>query len=555
MIVDKVTIEVIRHYLEYTAEEMGIVLRNSAYSPNIKERMDHSCAIFDAKGQMIAQAEHIPVHLGAMPLAVKSMLETFSDNLYPGDMIIFNDPYRGGTHLPDVTLIAPIFYENEIVGFVANRAHYSDIGGKTPGSMPGDAREIFEEGLIIPPVKLVSKGEIVKDVLRIILANTRTPRIRKGDIYAQIAANIRGIRRIHKLLEKYGVNEFHTAVEEILNYSERRMRKEISKLPSGEFTGEDFLDDDGVEDRPIRIFVTVKIRGDEIEFDFTGTDHQVKGSINAPLAVTLSCSYYVLRAVTDPTIPANEGAYRPLKVIAPEGTVVNAKPPAAVAGGNVETSQRIVDALLKAFAKIVPERIPAASQGTMNNIAIGGIDPRTGKPFTFYETIGGGFGGRRGLDGVDGVHSHMTNTMNTPIEEIERRYPIMILKYSLRPNSGGLGQWRGGLGIERIYKILAPATLSLLGDRHKFPPWGLNNGEPGAPGEYILIRKGRKIKLRSKQIINVDAGDIIIIRTPGGGGYGDPSKRSKEMITDDIMDGKITIYPKSSSLPFNLFFL
>ncbi|MHA1589143.1 MAG: hydantoinase B/oxoprolinase family protein [Candidatus Njordarchaeales archaeon] len=543
MIVDKVTIEVIRHYLEYTAEEMGIVLRNSAYSPNIKERMDHSCAIFDAKGQMIAQAEHIPVHLGAMPLAVKSMLETFSDNLYPGDMIIFNDPYRGGTHLPDVTLIAPIFYENEIVGFVANRAHYSDIGGKTPGSMPGDAREIFEEGLIIPPVKLVSKGEIVKDVLRIILANTRTPRIRKGDIYAQIAANIRGIRRIHKLLEKYGVNEFHTAVEEILNYSERRMRKEISKLPSGEFTGEDFLDDDGVEDRPIRIFVTVKIRGDEIEFDFTGTDHQVKGSINAPLAVTLSCSYYVLRAVTDPTIPANEGAYRPLKVIAPEGTVVNAKPPAAVAGGNVETSQRIVDALLKAFAKIVPERIPAASQGTMNNIAIGGIDPRTGKPFTFYETIGGGFGGRRGLDGVDGVHSHMTNTMNTPIEEIERRYPIMILKYSLRPNSGGLGQWRGGLGIERIYKILAPATLSLLGDRHKFPPWGLNNGEPGAPGEYILIRKGRKIKLRSKQIINVDAGDIIIIRTPGGGGYGDPSKRSKEMITDDIMDGKITIYP------------
>ena len=543
MIVDKVTIEVIRHYLEYTAEEMGIVLRNSAYSPNIKERMDHSCAIFDAKGQMIAQAEHIPVHLGAMPLAVKSMLETFSDNLYPGDMIIFNDPYRGGTHLPDVTLIAPIFYENEIVGFVANRAHYSDIGGKTPGSMPGDAREIFEEGLIIPPVKLVSKGEIVKDVLRIILANTRTPRIRKGDIYAQIAANIRGIRRIHKLLEKYGVNEFHTAVEEILNYSERRMRKEISKLPSGEFTGEDFLDDDGVEDRPIRIFVTVKIKGDGIEFDFTGTDHQVKGSINAPLAVTLSCSYYVLRAVTDPTIPANEGAYRPLKVIAPEGTVVNAKPPAAVAGGNVETSQRIVDALLKAFAKIVPERIPAASQGTMNNIAIGGIDPRTGKPFTFYETIGGGFGGRRGLDGVDGVHSHMTNTMNTPIEEIERRYPIMILKYSLRPNSGGLGQWRGGLGIERIYKILAPATLSLLGDRHKFPPWGLNNGEPGAPGEYILIRKGRKIKLRSKQIINVDAGDIIIIRTPGGGGYGDPSKRSKEMITDDIRDGKITIYP------------
>ncbi|MHA1617399.1 MAG: hydantoinase B/oxoprolinase family protein [Candidatus Njordarchaeales archaeon] len=514
MSIDKVTVEVIRHFLEYTAEEMGIVLRNSAYSPNIKERMDHSCAVFDNTGRMIAQAEHIPVHLGAMPLAVKSVLRNFQDKLFPGDMIIFNDPYEGGTHLPDVTLIAPIFYRDHLIGFVANRAHYSDIGGKTPGSMPGDSREIFEEGLIIPPVKLVKKGKIDKEVLRIILANTRTPQIRKGDIYAQIAANLRGAERVTKILGKYGLETFQMAVNEILNYSERRMRNEIRKLPDGKYTGEDFLDDDGIEDKPVRIFVTIRIHGDSIEFDFTGTDPQVKGSINAPLAVTLSCSYYVLRAVTDPTIPANEGAYRPLEVIAPEGTVVNAKPPAAVAGGNVETSQRIVDALLKAFSKIIPEKIPAAAQGTMNNISIGGIDPRTNKPFTFYETIGGGFGGRYGADGVDGVHSHMTNTMNTPVEEIEKRYPIIILKYSLRPDSGGEGQWRGGLGIERVYKILAPATLSLLGERHKFAPWGLLGGKPGKTGEYLLIRERKTIKLRSKQSISLKPGDIIVIRTP-----------------------------------------
>ena len=536
--IDIITVEVVRGALEYAAEEMGIVLRNSAYSANIKERMDHSCAIFDEKGRMIAQAEHIPVHLGAMPLAVKSVLKEFKE-FSDGDMILLNDPYNGGTHLPDLTLIAPIFFKKELVGFVANRAHHSDVGGKVPGSMPGDAEEIFEEGLIIPPVKLFDGGKLNEGVLRVLLANTRTPEIRKGDIMAQVAANKIGMKRVQRILEKYGLDTFRDCVDEILNYSERRMLSEIRKLPKTKVSAEDYLDDSGSEDKPVKIKVTVQINENSIIFDFTGTDKQVRGPINAPFAVTLSASYYVLRAITDPTIPANEGAYRPLIVKAEKGTVVNATPPYAVAGGNVETSQRIVDVLLKAFAEIIPEKIPAACQGTMNNITIGGIDPRTNKPFTFYETIGGGFGARFGLDGIDGIHSHMTNTMNTPIEEIEKRYPIMILKYSLRPNSGGLGKWRGGLGIERVYKVLTRAILSVLGDRHKFPPWGLRGGLPGAPGEYVVIRKnGETIRLGSKDRIPLNPGDVVIIRTPGGGGYGNPVERSRDRYLEDILDEK-----------------
>ncbi len=524
--VDLVTVEIIRNALEYISEEMGIILRNAAYSANIKERMDHSCAIFDEQGRMLAQAEHIPVHLGAMPVAVKTAIKEFEGDLYEGDMIILNDPYRGGTHLPDLTIISPVFYKRRLVAFSASRAHHSDIGGKVPGSMVGDAIEIFEEGLIIPPVKLFEKGRIRKDILEMILANSRTPKMRMGDIYAQVAASRVGEKRILKLIEKYGESVFREAVDEILNYSERRMRSEIRKLPKGSYSAEDYMDDSGVEDKPVKIKVTIEISEDKMKFDFSGTDKQVRGPVNCPFTVTLSCSYFVLRAITDPTIPANEGTYRPLKVFAPDGTIVNAKPPAAVSGGNVETSQRIVDVLLKALSEAIPDRVPAACQGTMNNVCFGGIDPRTGKPFTFYETIGGGFGGRKGLDGMDGVHSHMTNTMNTPIEEIERRFPIMIVKYSLRENSGGLGKWRGGLGIERVYKALCPVVVSLLGERHKFPPWGLLGGKPGAKGEYLLQRKtGEVIKLKSKCTVHLEEGDLLIIKTPGGGGYGSPREK------------------------------
>jgi len=510
-LVNVITVEVIRGALEYTTEEMGIILRNSAYSANIKERMDHSCAIFDSQGRMLAQAEHIPVHLGAMPIAVEQVMKDFEE-MYPGDMFVLNDPFRGGTHLPDLTLIAPIFYNEKLVGFVVNRAHHSDIGGKTPGSMPGDAEEIFEEGLVIPPVKLMDKGIINKDVLEIILKNTRTPEIRKGDLMAQIAANNIGRKQVLKLIEKYGLTTFQECMEAILDYSERRMIKEIQKFPKVKVDAEDYLDDSGVDDNPIKIRVSVIIRKNELIFDFTGTDKQVRGPVNAPYSVTLSASYYVLRAVTDPTIPANHGAYRPLTVKTEKGTVVDAIPPCAVSGGNVETSQRIVDVLLKAFSQIIPDRIPAACQGTMNNILIGGINPRNNKPFTFYETIGGGYGARPGLDGIDGIHSHMTNTMNTPIEEIEKRFPLLILKYELRKDSGGLGKWRGGLGIERVYKLLTAAKLSVLGERHKFRPWGLKGGLLGASGEYFVIKNnGEKITLRSKETIWLQQGDIIVI--------------------------------------------
>ena len=515
------SVDIIRHYLEFTAEEMGVLLKRAAYSPNIKERMDHSCAIFDWKGRMIAQAEHIPVHLGAMPLGVKKALEIIGDELGEGDAIIFNDPYLGGTHLPDITIIQPAYVSGDLIGFSVTRAHHSDVGGKVPGSMPGDSIEIFEEGIRIPPTKIVERGSLRKDVLNLIISNSRTPWERKGDILAQLSANRLGVIRLKKLVEEYGKSRYFEAIESILDYSEKRMRGEIRKIPNGVYVGEDYLE--GFRGEDIKIVARIKIFDEEIEVDFSGSDKQVEGSINAPLAVTISATYYVVKAITDPTIPSNDGAYRPIKIFAPEGTVVNAKPPAAVAGGNVETSQRIVDVLLKAFSNVLPDRVPAAAQGTMNNVSIGGIDPKTGKLFTFYETIGGGYGASYGLDGASGVHSHMTNTLNTPIEEIERRFPIMILKYSIRERSGGLGKWRGGDGIERVYLAKTRIKVSLIGERHKRGPWGLFGGENGTPGEYLLIKKnGEKIKLPSKTTIVMDEGDILVIKTPGGGGYMKP---------------------------------
>jgi len=538
--VDIITMEIIQSSLEYIAEEMGIVLRNSAYSPNIKERMDHSCAIFDAKGQMLAHAEHIPVHLGAMPMAVREtikMVETINE----GDMILVNDPYMGGTHLPDLTLIAPIYYGHKLAGFVANRAHHSDIGGKTPGSMPGNAMELYEEGLIIPPTKLVRMGEINKEILNLIIANSRTPKIRRGDILAQVAANIRGIERVKKIVEKYGLPVFMEATEEILSYSEKLARSEISKMPRTTCEATDYLDDGGERwNKPIKIHVKIEIQDKDIIFDFRNSDDQIPSPLNATRAVTISATYFAFKCIIDQNIPSNDGTYRPLKILTRKGSILDAQKPYPVSGGNVETSQRIVDVIFKALSKIIPEIIPAASQGTMNNISFGGIDPRTGKTFSFYETIGGGSGARPGMDGVDGVHSNMTNTMNTPIEEIERQYPIMILEYSLRQDSCGAGKWRGGLGIIRKYKALAPIRVSLMGERHKYAPWGLEGGLPGALGEYVVVKDNNYIKISSKTTIELQPGDILIIKTPGGGGYGHPKDRAKEPILCDLEDQKIS---------------
>lgn len=539
MNIDVITREVIRGGLEYIAEEMGIILRNAAYSTNIKERMDHSCALFDHEGRMLAQAEHIPVHLGAMPIAVRSIEKKFEGEIYPGDSFILNDPYLGGTHLPDITIITPIFFKNDLAGYSVSRAHHNDIGGMAPGSMPGNATEIFQEGLRIPPVKLVSKGEISKDILNLIMINSRTPKIRKGDLMAQLSSNWTGEKRLQELITQKGMETYKLAVDDILNYSERRFLAILSGFPESEAIGRDFMDGDGIVDDLVELVVNVKMTKKHVTFDFTGTSEQVKGAINCPYAVTLSGSYYVLRAITDPTIPANEGLYRHLSVIVPEGTVLNARSPAAVVGGNVETSQRIVDTLLKAFSKILPDRIPAASQGTMNNLIIGGTD-HSGRPFTFYETIGGGAGGRPTKDGIDGIHSHMTNTMNTPIEEIEVRYPLVVEKYALREDSCGKGRFRGGLGIIRQFRTKVPVIVSVLGERQKTAPWGLAGGEDGKKGIYSVIKSdGKKIILPSKTTTTVNAEELIIIETPGGGAWGEWKKRAEKSKEEDKSNGKM----------------
>jgi len=535
---DPVTIEVIKGALTYAAEEMGIVLRNSAYSPNIKERMDFSCTLFDRKKRLTAQAEHIPVHLGSMQLAVRKGLEKLKGELENGDMILFNDPYISGTHLPDITLICPIFHENTVIAYSANKAHHSDVGGKAPGSMAGDATEIYQEGIIIPPVKFVKRKGIDEEIASILLSNVRTPEIRLGDLRAQMAANLLGKQRVLELVDRYGVETLHEAMEEIMNYSERRMRIEVSKMPEGSYSAEDYLENTGTSNKKVKIRVTITAKKDQLLIDYTGTDDQVDGPVNAVLGVTQSGVYYTLRCLTDPTVPMNDGCYRPVRIHVPEGTLMNPTPPAPVAGGNVETSQRNVDVLLKAFARMLPEKVCAACQGTMNNIAVGGTNPQNGRSWTFYETIAGGFGGRRGIDGVDAIHTHMTNTMNTPVEAIETVYPIRFLKYELRENSGGPGKWRGGVGLERSWMLLAPsAILSVLAERTKIPPWGLYGGKNGARGEYYIIKpNGKRKKLKSKCTVRIEKGDVFVVRTPGGGGFGDPLEREPKLVLQDVLN-------------------
>jgi len=533
--VDPVTVEVIRGGLVYAAEEMGIVLRKTAYSHNIKERMDHSCAIFDSKGRLIAQAEHIPVHLGSMSIALKNCLKEIDFRLEEGDMVVFNDPYISGTHLPDITMVAPVYEGEELLGYVVNKAHHSDVGGKTPGSLPGDASEIYQEGLIIPPVRIVRRGDIVKDVLKLILSNVRTQKIRMGDLRAQIAANLLGIRRFREITQKFGISVVNEAINDILDYSERRIRKKISEIKEGTYEAEDYLESTGTEEKLVKLKVKVQIKGDEISFDYTGTDPQVNGPVNAVLGVTLAGIYYVLMCITDPTIPMNEGCFRPVSVKVPKGCILNPIRPAPVGGGNVETSQRNVDVLFKALSKAIPQKVCAAGQGTMNNVCVGGIDA-SGKQWVFYETIGGGYGGRYGLDGVDGVQVHMTNTMNTPIEAIEAAYPILFLRYELRKDSCGAGKWRGGCGIIRSWKLLGErASLSLMAERQKIAPWGLFGGRQGATGKALIIRSdGRKLELSSKCTVTMEKGDIFVILTPGGGGYGDPKERDYKAILRDL---------------------
>jgi N-methylhydantoinase B len=515
---DPVQLEIFKSLFHAIAEEMGAALKRTAFSPNIKERRDYSCAVFDEDGAMIAQGDHMPVHLGSMPLSVRAAID--SRRIEPGDIVILNDPYKGGTHLPDITLVSGVFLGKKLVFYVACRAHHSDVGGMTPGSMPL-AEEIYQEGLRIPPIKLMSNGKINRDVWELVLYNVRTPQEREGDLSAMLGSNRTGERRLLEVIAKYGWKEVRRYIREILNYSERMTRQAISTIPDGIYAAEDLLDDDGISSRPIAIRVSIRIRSDSAEIDFTGSDPQVDGSINAVYAITASVVFYVFRTLVALAIPSNAGGMRPLKIIAPEGSIVNARPPAAVCGGNVETSQRIADVLYKALAVAIPDRIPAASQGTMNNVTFGGLAPGSSLPFAYYETIAGGMGARPAMDGISAVHTHMTNSMNTPVEALEHAYPVRMGRYALRRGSGGSGKWRGGDGVIREFRFLTRAQITVLSDRRRFPPYGLNGGAPGETGVNELIRAdGSREVLPSKFSMWLSSGDVLSIRSPGGGGWG-----------------------------------
>jgi N-methylhydantoinase B len=514
---DPARLEVFKHLFASVAEEMGGVLRRTGFSPNIKERRDFSCALFDSHTRLVAQAAHIPVHLGAMPLSVAACAEALE--LEPGDVAALNDPFHGGTHLPDITLVTPIFAADARMGFAASRAHHADVGGAQPGSM-SPASELYQEGIVIPPVRLVRGGSPNRGVWDMLLANVRTPDERAGDLRAQLAANRKGVERVGELVEKYGRPRIEEAQAALLAYAESMMRELIGELPDGVYRFSDRMDDDGVTDEPVEIRVAVTVRGDEVVVDFTGTSEQRPGAINAVEAITLSAVYYVFRCLVGLDIPSNSGCLAPIRVVAPRGTVVNARRPAAVAAGNVETSQRIVDVLLGALADAVPDRVPAASQGTMNNLTIGGWDPERRRPFAYYETIAGGTGGRPDRPGCSAVHTHMTNTLNTPVEALEYAYPLRVRRYEIRRGSGGSGRYPGGDGIRRDVELLAPARAAILSDRRRFPPYGLADGQPGGVGRNVLIGTGQERELPGKTSLDVRPGDVISIRTPGGGGHG-----------------------------------
>ncbi|MDQ3762630.1 MAG: hydantoinase B/oxoprolinase family protein [Actinomycetota bacterium] len=516
-----VELEVFRHALAGVAEEMGIALRRAAYSPNIKERADCSAAVFDPDGHMVAQAEHIPVHLGAMPASVRAVLDAYGQ-LGPDQQVCVNDPYMGGTHLPDLTIVSAVFAgpdeasSNELLGYVANRAHHADVGGAAPGSMPATATEIAMEGIRIPPILIADAQGERNDVVRLIAANSRTPDERRGDLRAQFAANHVGAIRLRELASRLGPPRLREAMAAVCDYSDRRVRAAVRQIPDGCYRHCDVLEIGA----GVTIRAAVTVAGDEVTIDFDGSDPQVPVNCNAVFAVTLSSAMFVFRMLTDPHAPPNAGCYRSLHVRAPEGSIVHATFPAPTAAGNVETSQRIVDVLLGAFAQAIPDRVPAASQGTMNNLLIGAGGDH---PFSYYETLGGGEGGTPSRPGMSGVHTGMTNTQNTPAEAVELGYPLRVWRYELRPSSGGAGRHPGGDGLIREVEVLADCTLTVQSERREHPPWGLRGGHPGAVGRNVLRRAdGTEMDLPSKGTWPLRRGDRIRIETPGGGGWGAP---------------------------------
>ncbi|HME19097.1 MAG TPA: hydantoinase B/oxoprolinase family protein [Nitrososphaerales archaeon] len=537
---DDVTMQLISSSLAYASEEMGLALRNAAYSPNIKERMDHSAAIFDSEGRLLAQAEHIPVHLGSLPWGLRNLIElckrrgpTFEE----GSMIMSNDPYICGTHLNDVTVVCPVYSSGSLVAFAANKAHHADVGGKVPGSISMGSSTLFEEGTVVEPTRLTTRREFVPKTLEEFSSASRTPGERRGDLRAQVAANLTGERRVHGLIAKYGLGAFRAAGKFSFAHSETMMRRRLSAIRRGLFTAEEVLE--GADGTDLRLRVAVRVLDGEVEVDYAGTAVQVDYPLNSVFGVTISGVYYVLRTLTGDDIPANHGAFAPIRVSAPPGTILNPTSPHPVGGGNVETSQRNADLIYRALSKAAPRLVPAAAGGSMNNVMVGG--QFSGSQWAFYETMGVGLGGSSERDGIDGIQCNMTNTMNTPIEEIERSLPLMITKYEFRPDSSGAGRFRGGSGLVRRYRILSPGTtFTILAERERHAPWGLLGGGTGGRTEVILNRGEGDSRIPSKSTLVLDWGDEVEIRTAGGGGYGNPLKRPRSSVREDVVDGLLT---------------
>jgi N-methylhydantoinase B len=543
-VIDGITLEVMKNAFLTIAEEMGITLIRTALSTNIKDRRDCSTAIYTKEGDLVAQAEHVPLHLGLMPSVVKEVLKLFpADDLQEGDAIIINDPYISGSHLPDIFMISPIFYQGELVGLAANIAHHVDVGGITPGSMSVKATEIFQEGLRIPGVRIRKAGVLDTEIIRMLEKNVRTGPEVLGDIYAQLAANKVAETRVKELIERYSKEHTFACMKEIMDYSDRRMKSAIKNIPNGVYEFQDVLEGDGITEDPIHIKAKVIIEEEEITVDFTGSSKQTRGPVNSTHGVTSACVYYALKSLLDAEVPPNAGTYRSIHIVAPEGTIVNPNYPAAVSNANSNTSQRIADTIFGALAKVLPQESMAACSGTMNGFAIGGFNEETNQYFSYVETYGGGQGGLHGLDGMDGVHTNMTNTLNTPVEVIEQSFPFFVKRYGLVDGSGGSGKHRGGMGLVRELVLLGDEfSITVQSDRQKNEPWGLFGGDGGKTSSCTLITpEGEQIDLPSKVTMNVEKGSSIILSTAGGGGYGSPLERDPEDVLEDVELGNITI--------------
>ncbi|MCF8568543.1 hydantoinase B/oxoprolinase family protein [Alicyclobacillus tolerans] len=544
--VDPITVEVLSNALLSVAEDMELTLVRTSYSTNIKERRDCSTAIFNERGETIAQAAAIPIHLGSMLGICKSILDKYPvSDIHEGDMFVANDPYNGGgTHLPDITIAQPVFYSGKIIGFVANIAHHSDVGGRVAGSSSGDCTSIYQEGLRIPPVKLLARGAENSEILNFILLNCRTPRERLGDLRAQIAANRIGEKRLVELFDKNGPDLFVAGIDEMFSYSERRIRNAIRKIPNGVYEFEDYLDDDGIdlEKTALPIHVKVQVNGDRIHLDFTGSNPQVKGGINVVKTALLATVYYAIKAILDPDIPSNAGYYRAIEVTAPEGSIVNAIAPASV-GGRTDTCQRIVDAIFGAFAKAIPNQVIAGCNSAVTTVLFSGYDSRRKQFFVYPESLGGGFGARPTKDGLDGVHVHVTNSSNLPIESLEIEYPIMLERYELRNDSGGPGKFRGGLGLRRDFRVLEEIEFASHADRQKIPPWGLFGGGTGSVGRFVINPgTGTEKTLATGKVseFRLYPGDVLSVQTPGSGGYGPSLNRDPDKVKQDVLEEKVS---------------